>query len=181
MESDGNIIPNVLMFAVVAVIFFGVVLGFGENRKIVVYENYDDLALTFAVPSLAWASLICIGMGKDGFFYTLLGYALILGCLYVLGLTIWRTFQANERSIWKTALATVTKFPLAFLWVKLILELLNPSGKSGLERAKNRASALMLLAFLTPIISALVVEKSGHFSPRQMLKGKRIGTIRNHL
>lgn len=181
MESDGSVILNIIMFGIVTIIALGAILGFGDKRKIVVYEDYDDIILTFSVTALAFFAFICLGNSESGLFYALLGYSLTLASLYVLGFTVWRTFKANHKSLWKTALAVVTKFPLAFLWIWLIKELLNPSGKSGFERATNRASALMFLALLTPIISALIVEKTGHFSPRGILKGKRIGSVRNHL
>jgi hypothetical protein len=60
--------------------------------------------------------------------------------------------------------------------------MLNPSGKTAKQRRKNRASALMLMAILTPIISMLIVEKKGSlFNPRDWIKGRRIGSIRKYL
>lgn len=157
----------------------GTVLGFGERRKIVIYGNYDDLFLTFTVPVLAFAALF--GVSSDKLLFTLLGFTAALASVGIFGFTVWRTFKANERSLWKTALAIVTKFPLAFLWVMQIISLISPAGKTGLQRAQNRATALLILTILTPIIAALVVERTGYFSPRGVLKGKRIGAIRDHL
>jgi len=38
------------------------------------------------------------------------------------------------------------------------------------------------LAIITPIIGLLVADKSGAlFNPKQWIKGKRIGSIRNHM
>lgn len=180
MQTFADQIPQFALYVILLLIAVGAILGFGERRKIVVYENYDDLFLTFAVPALAYASFALLSM-HDAVFYTLLGYTLAAASFGIFLYTAWRTFRANGGSMWKTPLALLTKFPLAFIWVLQIINVINPSGKTGLQRAQNRASALMILAILTPIVTALVVERTGFFSPRAALKGRRIGGIRDTL
>lgn len=181
MQSDASQVPQIIIFAILALIAVGTILGFGERRKIVVFENYDDLFLTFSVPILAYLSVILLSMSKEGLLALLLACTTIAASGFLFLWTVWRTLKANGNSAWRTALSIITKFPLAFIWVLKIISLISPAGDTGVERAKNRASALLILTFLTPIISALVVEKTGYFSPRQVLKGKRIGGVREHL
>jgi hypothetical protein len=167
-----------MLCGMLMVVLVGVVLGFGERRKIVIYSNYDDLFQTFLVPALATLSVLFL---SGGFPLALLGYALLIGCVAIFGLIVGRTFRSNEGSLWKAALAMITKFPLAFLWVLQIISLINPRGQTFLRRAQNRASALLILTLLTPIVAALVAEKTGLFSPRELMRGKRIGGIREYL
>ncbi|TBF36989.1 hypothetical protein ELG88_18065 [Rhizobium leguminosarum] len=181
MQSDANQVPHIVIFAILVVIAAGTILGFGERRKIVVFENYDDLFMTFSVPVLIYLSFVFLSMSKEGLLALLLGCTTLFASGFVFLFTVWRTLNANDYSVWRTALSIVTKFPLAFIWVLKIISLISPAGDTGVERAKNRASALLILTFLTPIIAALVVEKTGYFSPRQILKGKRIGGVRDHL
>ncbi len=50
-------IYNIVLAVIFAIIFYGIFLGAGQNRKMVVFMNYDDLGLTFAVPaSPHWCS-----------------------------------------------------------------------------------------------------------------------------
>jgi len=50
------------------------------------------------------------------------------------------------------------------------------------QRRESRATALLVLTTITPIIGILVVDKPGElFSPRQWIKGKRVGNIQNHM
>lgn len=70
----------------------------------------------------------------------------------------------------------VIKLPLAFLWVINLFSLINPSGQTAKQRRESQA--LLFLTTITPIIGILVVDKSGKlFSPRQWIKGKRVGNI----
>ncbi|MGR9372369.1 hypothetical protein [Rhizobium leguminosarum] len=181
MQSDASQVPHIVIFAILVVIAAGTILGFGERRKIVVFENYDDLFLTFSVPVLVYVSFILFAMSKEGLLALLLGCTTVAASGFVFLLTVWRTLKANHYSTWRTALSLVTKYPLAFIWVLKIISLISPAGDTGVQRAKNRASALLILTFLTPIVAALVVEKTGYFSPRQILKGKRISSVRDHL
>ena len=76
----------------------------------------------------------------------------------------------------------VTKLPLAFLWVINLFSLIKPSGQTAKQRRESQATALLVLTTITPIIGILVVDKSGEpFSPRQWIKGKRVGNVQNHM
>jgi preprotein translocase subunit SecY len=103
--------------------------------------------------------------------------AFILFCIMVKN-----TYIDNDRVIWKVLMALMTKLPLAFLWVINLISLIKPSGQTARQRRESRANALLILAIITPIIGLLVADKSGAlFNPKQWIKGKRIGSIRNHI
>jgi len=60
--------------------------------------------------------------------------------------------------------------------------MLNPTGKTATKRRKNRGMALVIMALITPIIGMLVVNKEGSiFNPRDWVKGRQIGSIRDHI
>lgn len=43
---------NAVLIVFVFIIVLGVFKGFGENRSIIVFRDYDDLGLTFLVPTV---------------------------------------------------------------------------------------------------------------------------------
>ena len=172
---------------IVLLIILGIILGAGEKRKIVVFKNYDDLGLSFLVPISYILIMILIPMGaiylniKSNELNDITQIiALGVSGLILLKVII-NTFKSNT-NIFKAILAVLVKFPLSLLWVFSLMEIINPSGKTHEERRKNRSGSLLILTFLTPVVVSLVEEKTGIFSPRKLLKGKRVGTgIRDHL
>jgi len=167
--------------AVFILIIIGIILGSRENRKIVVFKNYDDLGLTFLIPtSYALVLLVCpTGLSALNVNHENVGpitdiIGMIVSSLIFLKVLI-VTFKANN-SIPKTLLALLVKIPLSFLWVFALIELIKPSGETQPQKRDSRQTALLIFTLLTPIISALVVDKNGFFSPKAMLKGKRIGS-----
>jgi len=152
-------------------LFWGVAIGWltlvicgivaGWNQRIVVFRNYDDLAMMFfmlAVP------LLTVWMGRYGgifaivFFFSFLLWASI---------RTWR--DQSPRSIWAFALALITKLSLGILFVNSLWTVISPGGKTQLARARARASALGMLAILTPIVMRLVRDHEGIWSPRNVL------------
>ena len=152
-------------------LFWGVAIGWltlvicgivaGWNQRIVVFRNYDDLAMMFfmlAVP------LLTVWMGRYGgifaivFFFSFLLWASI---------RTWR--DQSPRSIWAFALALITKLSLGILFVNSLWTVISPGGRTQLARARARASALGMLAILTPIVMRLVRDHEGIWSPRNVL------------
>jgi hypothetical protein len=182
-DISGSAAPYALIFLII-VFVVGVILGVGDNRRVVVFKSYDDLFFTFLVPTLLFLGFVGLKAtegNQSGGLFGILGLAGLVGSFAALIVVIYSTMKANSFSIWKTLVAMLVKFPLSFFWVMHVVSIVKPSGDTAAQRAKNRASSLLILAILTPIIGALVAEKTGIFSPRQVLKGKRIGSIRNHL
>ena len=142
-----------------AIVVCGIVAGW--NQKIVVFRNYDDLAMMFfmlAVP-------LCIVWIGD--------YGAILAMVFFFVLLTWasiRTWQdQSPRSVWAFGLALITKLSLGILFVWSLWSLISPGGKTQLARARARASALATLALLTPIVTRLVRDHEGIWSPRNVL------------
>jgi len=174
------------LYSVCLAVFFGLVIfgifkGYGPNRTIIVFRDYDDLGLTFLIPVsfvlIAYLFTHLGGNPKMGF-----GIAGVVAAWLFFRLAR-GTFIDNGRSILKTMLALITKLPLGIIWVMNLVQLLNPGGKGAGARAKSRGQALLVLTFLTPIIGLLVVDKSGSFfNPKAWIKGRRVGgSIRNNL
>ena len=177
---DGYNAYNILLLATFSIIIIGIFLGAGKNRTIVVFQDYDDLGLTFLIPTSFFGIIFIFHiLGGNPIYSVPLAtiVALILFCIMVRN-----SYIDNNRVIWKVLLVLVTKLPLAFLWVINLISLISPSGQTAKQRRESRVNALLILAIITPIIGLLVVNKSGDlFNPKQWIKGKRVGSIRNHM
>lgn len=177
---DGYNIYNILLLVAFSIIIIGIFLGAGKKRTIVVFQDYDDLGLTFLIPTSFFGIIFIFHMfgGMPTYSVPLATIvALILFCIMVKN-----SYVDNGRIIWKVMLALVTKLPLAFLWVLNLISLIKPTGQTAKQRRESRASSLLILAIITPIIGLLVVNKTGDlFNPKQWIKGKRVGSIRNHM
>lgn len=137
----------------------GIVAGW--KQKIVVFRNYDDLAMMFfmlAVP-------LCIVWIGD--------YGATLAAVFFLALLTWASIRTwkdqSPRSVWAFALALITKLSLGILFVNSLWTVISPGGKTQLARARARASSLAMLAILTPIVMRLVRDHEGIWSPRTVL------------
>lgn len=182
MSLEENVL---VIYSVIIVI--GVFLGYGENRKITIFRNYDDVGLTFLIP----ASYILFTYGLNFLAASLdiqIGEVITsyvgISIASILGLVLFKnTFLDNQKNIFKTVISFATKLPLGILWVLSFVEILNPSGKNQLERSKNRGTAMVVITILSLIMPKLVVENSGNlFNPMDWIKGKRVGSkIRNSL
>lgn len=177
---DGYNAYNILLLATFSIIIIGIFLGAGKNRTIVVFQDYDDLGLTFLIPTSFFGIIFIFHiLGGNPIYSVPLAtiVALILFCIMVRN-----SYIDNDRVIWKVMLVLITKLPLAFLWVINLISLISPSGQTAKQRRESRVNALLILAIITPIIGLLVVNKSGDlFNPKQWIKGKRVGSIRNHM
>ncbi len=154
--------------------------GYGENRTVVIFRDYNDLGLTFLIP----ASFVLIY-----YLFTMVGgnptwgvgLALVVS-LVLFAMLAKSTYEDNHRALVPTILSIMTKVPLGIIWIISFITMLNPGGKTAAERRKNRGTALVIMGILTPIIGMLVVNKEGNlFNPRDWIKGRRIGSIRKHL
>ena len=153
---------------VIAVVLTVTVIGctLGLKERAVIFRNYDDLGLVF----LAVAPLF-IG------FITLIQWILIPAIVTTIALCIWltwRTWQDNG-SVWKVLFALPSKLVLSVLFIAFVWDLLSPSGKTQLARAKQRGVAAAILAVITPLIYRLVKDKTGVLVPRDILKSTRRG------
>lgn len=154
--------------------------GVGENRTVIVFQDYNDIGLTLLVPVSAYLIFwIFVFFGGSPQFAIYLAWAVALILFVKLARN---TYEANHKQLLHTVLALMTKLPLGILWFFNLITALNPGGKTSTKRRKNRGSALVLLTLLTPIISLLVVNKEGSlFNPKEWITGRGSGNIRNLL
>ena len=154
--------------------------GYGENRSVVIFRDYNDLGLTFLIPA-SFVLIYYLFMIFGGNPVWGAGLALVVA-LSLFAILVKNTYEDNNKAMLPTVLSLMTKIPLGIIWILSFITMLNPSGKTAKERRKNRGTALVIMAILTPILGMLVVEKQGSmFNPRDWIKGRRIGGIRNHL
>ena len=176
-DKNGYQVFLLLYFAMMIVTIFK---GYGDNRTVIIFRDYNDLGLTFLIPA-SFLLIYTLFMMFGGNPAWGAGLALIVS-LVLFGILVKNTYIDNNRKILPTILSLMTKVPLGIIWIISFMTMLNPSGKTAKERRKNRGSALIIVAILTPIIGMLVVEREGSmFNPKEWIKGKHVGGIRNHL
>jgi len=171
---------NVFLLVYFIIMIITMFKGAGKNRTIIVFRDYNDLGLTFLIPAGAYLMFFLFAsFGGNPKFGMILA---MIVALVLFGILIKNSYEDNEGSIVYTIMAIMTKMPLGILWLLSFFTMLNPSGKTAKKRRESRASAMMILAILTPLIGILVVNKEGsYFNPKEWIKGRRVGSIRTHL
>lgn len=154
MESINPISPELYIYVGIGILVLGIILGF--RKTITVYRNYADLTRVFMLV------LVPVGL------YLLLGDKIqshvfrniIIGI--EVALLIWIIFTTHEdnRNIFKTILAFITKIPLAVIFAIYMINLVSPKGSSGSGRRQGRGVAMIILLFLGPVLFGLVRDKS---------------------
>lgn len=168
--STGNFL-SALLVTWVGIVIAGVVCGF--KGTIVVYRNFDDLAIVFFMGVLLLAgglSGFYFSGLKDSFATPLLWGIAVLGTMILFGWTIARTWRDQQpASVWRFALALITKISLGILFLNNLVTLISPSGKTLGARSRARGTALLFLAVLTPIVLRLVRNHDGVWAPHNLL------------
>jgi uncharacterized protein YhhL (DUF1145 family) len=161
---------------------FGTFRGYGDDRKIVVFANYDDLGLSFLSLFLGlfiyFISSWIIGMGDV---ISIISASIISTILFAI---LWgRTYRANNENIFNSLIAFVTKLTLSFVWLIQIINILNPIRKDDQSRKNSKIVSSFILLILTPILGKLVVDKRGSkFNPFKWIEGEKLdGVVREHL
>lgn len=137
------------------VIVLGVILGL--TGRAVVFRNYDDLALVFGC-GVTMVLAVMIGPARVLLLLDLLACAGL--CFVIVG----RTWRDNGLLLLPVIL--VTKVILSVLWIKYVIEAVNPSGKTMLDRSRNRGGAMLVLVILTPLMARLVRDHEGFLTRR---------------
>jgi uncharacterized protein len=166
----GNVL-SVLFVVWLSIVVVGIVCGF--KGTIVVYRNFDDLAIVFLMSVLPFvgglAGFYFSGL-KDSFAAPLLWGLSVVGTMVLFGWTIARTWRDQQpASAWRFSLALITKVSLGILFLNNLVTLISPSGKTFNARSRARGTALLFLAVLTPIVMRLVREHEGVWAPRNIL------------
>lgn len=153
---------QLLLVIFIITVITGILLGF--KKTIVVYRNYDDLGMVFLLGVFPAIYQIISGFisepGPLNILYWFFSAVEVLIFIFV----IKRTFRDNSNPI-LAILALITKIPLSVLFIYVLFSFISPSGSTQSEQRKSRMGAGLLLAVLTPIVLALVQERSGVFNP----------------
>lgn len=151
-----------ILIAWACVVIAGIYLGW--NEVIVVFRDYDDLAIVFGCGVLLTVGIFIYYNWGDDLSFSALAYFAGSVSIALFIYLVTRTMIDNN-SIWKGAIAIVTKLTLSILFLGCLLDLLSPTGKTQIERSKNRGAAVVWLTVLTPIVYRLVRNKTGNFLP----------------
>ncbi|NSW44254.1 MAG: hypothetical protein HPY79_00270 [Bacteroidales bacterium] len=150
MELFKNIPSEYYIYIGIAILLLGIILGF--TKTITVYRDFADLTKVFMLVLAPVGLFILIGDKVQNDIVR--NILIVIEC----GLLIWiliTTFQDN-RNIFKTLLAFITKIPLGVIFAIYLINFISPGGKTRAQRKQNRGLAAIVLLFLTPILFGLV-------------------------
>lgn len=146
-----------------AALLYGLIVGTGvvleATKRIVVFKDLPDLIVTFSII----VGVIIAGLGINQLTSeepSLQGSCLVTLLAVGTSAVSWRAWTQNG-SLFATVLAVLTKVPFAVGVPLLVIQAASPTGKTASERASKRASALLLLTILAPVMLLLVNEKDG--------------------
>lgn len=146
-----------IIAAYLCLIILGIILGM--KKKVVVFENYNDLFLTFAaalIPTLLYSFSFASGLPIDGPI-AMIAWALSMAALLFV---IYRTFKSNN-GLLSALLALITKLPLGIFFIFMLLDFITPTGKSAADRAGSRRTGFIALLLLSPVIYKLIETQEG--------------------
>ncbi len=94
--------------------------------------------------------------------------------LYAILMLIHVTYiSAQYNSLLTLPVVLIVKLGMSLIWVYGLKQMLDPSGKNAEQRRKSRATAVMILMVITPIINALVLYDNGKQHVQARLHGRR--------
>lgn len=177
MIPDHSLIVYVIAWAII--VFFAY-LGSkdfkesGGETGLIIYENYIDLfkCLTIlGVPYILISVAARFGQYESG---------RILAVLFAVGMTVHIAYKSAEvTELRMLPIVLITKLSMSFLWIAAMLQVLSPSGKNAKSRRDNRATATMILLFITPVINMLVLDDKGKELVQNRFKGRRFQGARS--
>ena len=152
-------IPNeYYIYGSIGILLLGIKLGF--TKTITVYRDFSDLTKVFM---LVLAPL--------GIFYILgdkienrILQNIFFGIEGLLLVWIIVTTFIDNRNIFKTLLALITKIPLGVIFAIYLVNLISPSGKN---RRQSRGIAGIVMIFLAPILFGLVKNRVWSFKKQE--------------
>lgn len=177
--SNGGVY-NLFLLIYFVIIIVTMFMGYGDDRKVVIFHDYDDVGLSFLIPaSFLLILYLFLSFGGNPKFGILLA-SIIAMVLFVL--LVQNTYISNNKSFVHTILSIITKIPLSIIWLLSLIFIVNPIGKTAIQRRKNKNIAMVILVILTPIIGMLVAEKQGSlFNPKKWMKRKQYNNSREYL
>jgi len=143
----------IIIFIIVLITYFK---GKNHNRTIVVYEDWNDIGLSFF--SIIFPAFITIILMNIEF---LLPYSLQIGffiMIILLGKLAIHTYKSNNGNILYFLMAYITKIFLGITLFTQIINLISP--KEDENGDSNFWSALLILMIVIPMVNNLVVNKN---------------------
>ena len=152
-------IPNeYYIYGSIGILLLGIILGF--TKTITVYRDFADLTKVFMLV-----------LAPIGLFYILgdkienrILRNIFIGIEGLLLLWIIVTTFIDNRNIFKTLLALITKIPLGVIFAIYLVNLISPSGKN---RRQSRGISGIVMLFLGPILFGLVRNRVWIFNKKQ--------------
>ncbi len=155
-------IPNeYYIYGSIGILLLGIILGF--TKTITVYRDYADLTKVFMLVLAPIGLFYILGDKIDNrilqnIFFGIEGLLLIW--------IIITTFIDN-RNIFKTLLALITKIPLGVIFAIYLVNLISPGGNTKSKRRQSRGIAGIVMLFLAPILYGLVRNKMWSFKKQE--------------
>lgn len=140
-----------------AVVLAGIIGG--AQDRIVVFADLRDLLTTFAIV-LSTAIIGCVVLTDERLkpeVSTSIVAPLVAAAVGVVG---WRAWRMNH-SLGSTVLAVATKLPFVLGVPLPALQFVVPTGDTAKQRASRRATALLLLMIVAPVLLMLVRDRKG--------------------
>jgi len=141
-------IPNeYYIYGSIGILLLGIILGF--TKSITVYRDFADLTKVFMLVLAPLGLFYILGDKIDNRILR----NIFFGIEGLLLLWIIVTTFIDNRNIFKTLLALITKIPLGVIFAIYLVNLISPSGKN---RRQSRGIAGIVMIFLAPILFGLV-------------------------
>lgn len=152
--------PQFLLIVGGITILFGIFLGL--TKRVIFYNDYNDLGVSLA--TLGIPACMALGFTQFGLLTKWTGSLIAAVFFLLFTFVLFKTWQANDRKILTTFVVGISKLVLSLLYVVYLAQL-----TMGKQRQK-RGIGLFILAFLTPLLLALVHCTEGSF--RLTLRGR---------
>ena len=148
---------GIILYTVAGSVILSLILTFMD--KVVFYNDFKDLGLSAA---LCLIPLLTIYVGARYLGGLSIDIAVVIFALLLIPST-YNTWRANK-SIWKTVIVLISKTALSFVYAIYLLKLIFPE-----KGSKGGFASVIVLGILTPLLFALVADKSIGESP-QLIK-----------
>ena len=152
-------IPNEdYIYGSIGILLLGIILGF--TKTITVYRDFADLTKVFMLVLAPLGLFYILGDKIDNRILQ----NIFFGIEGLLLLWIIVTTFIDNRNIFKTLLALITKIPLGVIFAIYLVNLISPSGKN---RRQSRGIAGIVMIFLAPILFGLVKNRVWSFKKQE--------------
>ena len=148
-KANGMPIGGKILLLSLIIIVIGIILGF--TKWIVVYENYNDLALTFGIVALLIVCLpFSMQLGSPKSNQTFAWIAIIIGSV----LLLWTLLRAvKQNNVLTGVIAFIVKLPLVITFLYYGFKMLSA------ERVRDKVDGGLRAGLIALLMNGLVKEK----------------------